>query len=417
MARILCIPLAQLRLREASTRRQVPIVRQYRWVYYRPLRRLWVVRRVGHPHVYTKTQLAAAKVACCMFKLRMGTLQLGKPSRVPRTSIEWRASCFRALWFAYRGRSARCPVVPGDLADLAGADKGLWQDPRLLVVLVLAKYGPHRRLLEVNARRLQRASPHQGDVDFIYAVLCDTLVSLRPLSDAWRVNVGWNTWHHAGLAHFALRLGVLEKIGARGTGAIQAGTQDSWYRVLPLSPATTLRLAKLVEVGEALARMPVPTTIKLWALNMQMLHATLRQGTPVGLKGEYTGRWLGRTWMLHLLGEARATLHIDTSKVTAYSLMGLFPDQCKWLVRFARSKPTVTKLADVLKLVGYDGPIELFTMYCCLFGAAYSRLAGKKEDWLMRMRHQWRKRLLQQLALDGVALHPEQLVRMEPSWC
>ena len=41
----------------------------------------------------------------------------------------------------------------------------------------------------------------------------------------------------------------------------------------------------------------------------------------------------------------------------------MFPDACGWISKFAKSNATVAKLRSVL---GYDGPIEMLSMYLCV---------------------------------------------------
>jgi len=45
-----------------------------------------------------------------------------------------------------------------------------------------------------------------------------------------------------------------------------------------------------------------------------------------------------------------------------------FPDQNKWLHKFSQHCKT-DEINQLCKAIGYDGPLELLTMYMCLFAA------------------------------------------------
>ena len=62
-------------------------------------------------------------------------------------------------------------------------------------------------------------------------------------------------------------------------------------------------------------------------------------------------------------------------------MLHVFPDHGDHLRALSRADERVS---DVLRSMDYDGPVELFTMYCCMFAAkeVSAILDARGESWL-----------------------------------
>jgi len=67
--------------------------------------------------------------------------------------------------------------------------------------------------------------------------------------------------------------------------------------------------------------------------------------------------------LMHRNGIKRLKLSSD---VTMPQLAQLFPDQGNWLTKFGTGHQSVKEMFTEL---AYDGSVEFFTMYCCLFAS------------------------------------------------
>ena len=57
-------------------------------------------------------------------------------------------------------------------------------------------------------------------------------------------------------------------------------------------------------------------------------------------------------------------LELDDTKV--HDIIGCFPDANGWLIALASARHLRT-VSDVCEYLGYSGPPELLTMFCCIF--------------------------------------------------
>ena len=62
-------------------------------------------------------------------------------------------------------------------------------------------------------------------------------------------------------------------------------------------------------------------------------------------------------------------------------MLNVFPDHGDHLRAIARADE---RMSDVLRSMDYDGPVELFTMYCCMFAGkeVSAILDARGESWL-----------------------------------
>ena len=85
---------------------------------------------------------------------------------------------------------------------------------------------------------------------------------------------------------------------------------------------------------------------------------------------------------------------------TMRDMLNVFPDHGDHLRALARADEHV---ADVMRDIGYDGPVELFTMYCCMFAAkeVSAILRDRPEAWLREHRAALRRLRSQYAAKHG----------------
>ena len=124
-----------------------------------------------------------------------------------------------------------------------------------------------------------------------------------------------------------------------------------------------------VQLGCAMLKIDAPDTLDKWSQSAKSLLHECQQ-TPAfdgaNKKCSYRQLWFVRTWLsmlMHRNGIKRLKLSSD---VTMPQLAQLFPDQGNWLTKFGTGHQSVKEMFTEL---AYDGPVEFFTMYCCLFAS------------------------------------------------
>ena len=137
-------------------------------------------------------------------------------------------------------------------------------------------------------------------------------------------------------------------------------------------------VAKFEELGVTIAKGRAPKTIKQWNHNFSLI-ADACEGVP-GVRGQYTKFWLARSALIWLMRKKNIQ-KLSMSNETPDELAKGCPDQNKHILRFSKGHHTVYAMLNDL---GYDGPPELFSMYCCLFAdrGVMSALKGKPEAWI-----------------------------------
>lgn len=355
--------------------------RKYKHVSYHRASRTWVAqvgglgrRQLGS----SRSQDEAANKVARFLKRPLSELRLPKVLTASSCQpLEQHVVRFQQLWSIYGGDNPKEPKVPGDVADLTqrASRRGptlLSEGSGLILPFLLAKYGPHRDVMEDAWADLARRSPKADPAQLTYNVLATTLRKLhgQPLRQAWIENVGHNTTHHGGLIPFAIRsLGILRPV-TNARGAIQLGQGGRCFRLEKFSDILRLRITTMVSFGRVMLETRAPLTAQDWVREVTRLQqAAMGPPRVCGLQGpqSYRTLWVIRCWLLWRMRQARITYLRLPKDFSVRDFSKCFPDQKSWALRLANRRPS-SPLADVLSRLQYSGPPELFTMFCCLWG-------------------------------------------------
>ena len=312
-------------------------------------------------------------------------------------------------------------LLTGDLESMQHFASGvaramLKAAPVLIIVLVQGKYGPWHKALTVAWCRCGRPSfdvakclrvqdsTSPGVMEHAKA-LRDVLVQAAKLMHmvdlkVWTTNCGKNVSHHSGPAPLLMRCDIVTSIDdpqSRTSPGVQGDELkigDSWYRLLPdtqesrspgsRSPSATHKLAMLIAVSKIWipAWEKPPSTMADWKCQMHAIieqlsqvkarrapglqpHLSKQSGSP-GI-ANYLVVWTLRALFLtsmHLHGIQRLKMEACTSIA---EFIGCFPDQSDWVARLANATKT-NHVSGLFDAIGYTGPVELFTCYCCFLG-------------------------------------------------
>ena len=124
-----------------------------------------------------------------------------------------------------------------------------------------------------------------------------------------------------------------------------------------------------------------------------------------GCKGQYTESWLCRTFLFTLMRSSGIT-QLDPQGIGIRVLSRMVPDQRQWLWRLTGVGGVQRmSLKDLLKRVGYSGPIELFSMWACICtGIAAGKVLGRTAE----LRH----KCIEFQQLHGWPPHPAMLAEL-----
>ena len=275
--------------------------------------------------------------------------------------------------------------------------------PALLVACLRGKDRPWKQALLAAWRAQRSGKVDAGDV------LRDAATRMSNRNMAmWTLNVGRNVSHHSGRLAMLQQKGIVKKLRpgrSKVRGKLSASRRlvfgvggTNQYVVQPSTALSRRAIANMTVVGQVLLDMQAPRTLRDWQQVVRL--ATQRVGT-AERQNPYMWPWLSRVRLLTLLRSA------GTRKVTAGAdtliadLAGAFPDQKKWLQKLA--PPGAVKLSELTDVLCYDGPVELLTMYLCLFlGGGMDKFSPA---WLDQHRAPLIRRREQYTASEGLPPH------------
>ena len=365
--------------------------RKFKHVSYHRASKTWVAqlggrrrRRLGS----SRNQDEAASKAAGFLKRPLSELRLPKVQIAASCQpLEQQVVRFQQLWSTYGGDNPKDPKVPGDVADLTrrASRQGptlLSKGSGLILPFLLAKYGPHRDIMEAAWADVAQRSLEADPVQLTYDVLAATLRKLhgQPLRQAWIENVGRNTTHHGGLIPFAIRsLGILRPATDK-CGSIRLGQGGRCFHLEELGDILRLRISTMVSFGQAMLETRAPRTAQDWAQEVARLQqAAMGPPRVCGLLGpqSYRTLWVIRCWLLWCMRQANIT-HLRLPKdFSVGDFSRCVPDQKSWAMRLANRRAS-SPLVEVLAKLQYSGPPEFFAMYCCLWGC--NRLRQQLEE-------------------------------------
>jgi hypothetical protein len=356
--------------------------RKYKNIAWHSRSKTWVAQSRKQFLGSSTDQEAAADMAAKALRLPKDSMRLGRPQVAQQDSLGNHERRFQQLWSVYGAPDPKNPQVPGDLADIiqrAGTGRcKILKEPGLIVPFLLAKYPPHREVMESAYAEVLSQGPQDDRAQLAYNVLAKTFHGLHrtPLRSAWIANVGRNTTHHSGITPFAnTSLGMLKPLppGARTSRSVLClGQGGRRFSVQPMTSTMRQRLFTLESFGQALLASGTPKTLHEWATEVAKLELAARGPPKVcGLRqshGAYRSRWIARTWLIWRMRHAGIRCLRISADCTVSDFAKPFPDQCKWILKLAGGRRSLPVRA-LFQQLHYTGPPEYFSMYTCLWGS------------------------------------------------
>ena len=299
-----------------------------------------------------------------------------------------REECFRYFWSAYRN------TAPTDLADLQRLG-GVWMTKRaaLLPLLVLLKYGP--------VRDLPGSQSQRADFNFIGSAVdcpCRFVEACKSMKAEPTPKAAWEALRATARASEGIDLedwvlhygkGVSRSLGylvalRQFKVVLPPEMRDQWppkaktlllgraaggkgklYALCVWSPEAESVIASYMDMGRTLRDSVLPRIPRTF-LDYEACAKGLMKHAP-GVDG-YVARWTARSLLVTAMAFCKVTLSATAAGTgwPAYieaeepsRLSKVFPDQLEHLSHYS-------SLQQCLELTGYDGKLELLTMWLCL---------------------------------------------------
>jgi hypothetical protein len=385
------VPVRKLQLKPKEPIAHLP--RRYVGVTLHPQKNLYMARHGAKFLGYAKTEDEAAKLRADAVGAEPNEFRL--PSRSLGVPRDEQAGRFAVLWQVYAGG------LPGDLEsaiNLRRSDPAFaFEAPLLWQMALRGKETPWREALMKASKSLapsgsagsaRSAGPLRslGHATLMLssAVQSEAIVGARAAHEAlrlamveqrgvdraaWTENTSRNVAHHSGW------MPLLQAFGVRGPKG----------KPLTFNKATLTKFRQAHQVAQLISLVKPPTTTQEWhaaiswllaEMGRQQLHlagaASLSRGRASAQRStESTGSMgyeLGWYFRAHLVVEMRAagisSLKVDSS-MSAAEFAALLPDQSQWITALAGPGGS---LQNAMRACAYNGPLELFSMYACLFG-------------------------------------------------
>lgn len=363
------------RVRADHRARTCPVGNKYKYVSWRANRKRWLAHIPDSMFQYFESQDEAVRAAAACLGTTRSKLLIGADHQGPgnfsaHNTRGRKRKLFEELWYVYSHTSTRCrcSVVPGDLsASLVHHTKSKQMyatDPGLLVCSLRGKELAWKDAL---LRCWKAAQPH--DMKGVFEVLQKALACMaspanKTRSDLWQKHVNRNVTHHSGWLPMAQNLlPLLQKVKRESSGVLVFGT-GGLYKPLQFSAKFVDAYTKFRKVGLVLRTLPVVKSGTEWAEELSSATASAAAiGLRSTIKQEYSWPWLVRTQLFAML-RSSGVRKLTTANLTSDQLATMNPDMHQHVEDLAEHS---LMAADVLKSVKYDGPPELFSMYCCLF--------------------------------------------------
>ena len=307
---------------------------------------------------------------------------------LPDQGLVSREECFRYFWSAYRN------TMPTDLADLQQLSPA-WMTKlaALLPPLVLLKYGPVRDLpgsqsLDANVNFICRAV----DRPCRFIAACKSMKAeptpraaweaLRATAKAsegidlenWVLHYGKGVSRSLGYLVALRQFKVVLPVEMRDKWPHKAktlllgraaGGKGKLYALCKWSSEAESVITAYMDMDRTLQD-GILTRMPRTFLDYEACARSLTKHAP-GLDG-YVARWTARSLIVTAMALSQITLsatgagtawpaHVEAEKPSRLSKM--FPDQMEHLSHYA-------SLQQCLELTGYDGKLELLTMWLCL---------------------------------------------------
>ena len=357
---------------------------------------LYEVRVPGQlPKTFTEEMSAAKFVSRYR---RVALKKLKKPEPFTRALAKKLWGCVFRVFKLYQ---------PGDLVHLVKMTKECqsWftQEPTLLMICVMLKYGPWREAFITSWRSLLSSgvpvcpSSLRQRASMLLRALQGMCKKMDAVDDElWRTSLGRNISHVNG------PLATLHTFGVvfRCSGGLRLGLQSKRVcRGLLETTRAVKRLSKWVRLADDCV-VQAPRTCEAWVAEHSKLDmAFQRHGVYRPLS--YNRNFAIRGLLLSAMGAEDIEALQGASDITVRDFAQAFPDQRAWLRRLPRW-PGMT-LQDLFDDLGYDGRPECFSMYTCLL---LTRGMRKTPQWYQKHGRRLTELMLDQGRAQGVMRLP-----------
>ena len=383
---------------------------KYKYVSWRPARKRWLA------HVPAYTSVGGLKFFQHYASKEAAIKAASKSSGVPRSSMlvgedqhsgpgnfsVHNARCrkrrlFRVMWHVYShsGSRQRCTVVPGDLcaslthytrsAKMFAADPGL---------LVCSLRGKEMAWKDAMLRNWKKHQPR--NIRGVFSMLQDSLRDMasakaRATTAVWQAHINRNVTHHAGwLPLVQTALPLLAKVDVFRSGVLVLGIMDQYYQFVPFSQKFVKAYESFRKEGSILSTLTPVHTCRQWGAAIARATSDMKSaGLSKHVARAYLWPWLLRSQLYCVIRGAGIERLQDEDDLSVDELSKMNPDMKQNLKHLAEH---VCKVSDLFTSVGYDGPPELFSMYCCIFlsdSVHDPELVEQKKRYLIKTRSEF----------------------------
>ncbi len=398
--------------------------RLFKHVYWHVSRRTWVAQVGSRWYGCAKSQAAAANLLIkAGFAKSCKDLQRGPPlgpsqsagAAAPKSCLRrfLTRQVFQDLWGIYKSHQRVLPNVPGDLQHAMDHAKFILSAKAVpfATFWVLLKYGPAREALEAAVRAAPgEAKSPKAAMRVMQDALCR--LSGQPLSSpewsCWTVNCGRMVSHHSGPHAAAMALGLVDTAPCRGQAKVHLTAKGRAYTLRPLCRNLVKTIQRHMAASTRMAEVTAPVNLSQWRREFAKVTAIVSEALQTR-RSNYRVQMVARTWLKTLMAAKGITqLRVGPTTRTE-DLWCSFPDAKQHLRHLGHHCEFLQELFDV---VGYDGPPELFTMYCCLLNepSVQAVVRAKQPGWLRHHKAALRRLRSEYLAQSGQCPHPAVLL-------
>ena len=308
-------PKASLLRTRGADRLKAP-ERTHKYIYWHKKEQAWQVQIKGEyvgvfwnhedalKKVIKKTGLKAKSLLLCPDTVRR-SLQ-GQRGAVLQDAV-W----FQELYAAYS--DADKVSYPGDLCDMhdrAAQGSCILEHPNFIVMMMLAKFGPHRDALHNAFVNTPKPKNDPWAVKWTYKVIKAALVSLSKMDlevmDPWIAGPGKKSTHHSGLVVYSnVSLKIIKAVdedpnamshnkATNGSRCLVFGKERRRFMIQPYSAELEQILLKVRAFGQCLLKAEPPTSLEQWSQAMLDMTSAIKTAPGIPKSTCYRYKWIVR---------------------------------------------------------------------------------------------------------------------------